>query len=41
MRDGEKNPSPNSGLPEAAVAGGLEIQLGGINFTREKKLLNL
>ncbi|MBE8364842.1 adenosylcobinamide-phosphate synthase CbiB [Leptospira borgpetersenii] len=31
-RDGRKHPSPNSGLTEAAVAGALEIQLGGINF---------
>ncbi|EMO80103.1 cobalamin biosynthesis protein CobD [Leptospira kirschneri str. 200801774] len=31
-RDGKKHPSPNSGLTEAAVAGALEIQLGGINF---------
>ncbi|TGK14931.1 adenosylcobinamide-phosphate synthase CbiB [Leptospira kmetyi] len=31
-RDGRKHPSPNSGLAEAAVAGALEIQLGGINF---------
>ena len=26
-----KHPSPNSGIPEAAVAGGLGIQLGGTN----------
>ena len=31
-RDGGKNPSPNSGIPEAAVAGALGIQLGGSNF---------
>ncbi|WP_061248038.1 adenosylcobinamide-phosphate synthase CbiB [Leptospira alstonii] len=31
-RDGRKHPSPNSGLTEAAVAGALEIQLGGTNF---------
>ena len=31
-RDGRKNPSPNSGYPEAAVAGALGIQLGGENF---------
>lgn len=30
-RDGRKHPSPNSGLAEAAVAGALEIQLGGTN----------
>ncbi|MBM4348499.1 MAG: cobalamin biosynthesis protein CobD [Deltaproteobacteria bacterium] len=31
-RDGPKNLSPNSGYPEAAVAGALGIQLGGKNF---------
>jgi adenosylcobinamide-phosphate synthase len=31
-RDGQKNISPNSGYPEAAVAGSLGIQLGGENF---------
>ncbi|PJZ57375.1 adenosylcobinamide-phosphate synthase CbiB [Leptospira barantonii] len=31
-RDGQKHPSPNSGFAEAAVAGALEIQLGGTNF---------
>lgn len=31
-RDGRKNLSPNSGYPEAAVAGALGIQLGGENF---------
>ncbi len=31
-RDGRKNMSPNSGYPEAAVAGALDIQLGGVNF---------
>lgn len=30
-RDGRKNVSPNSGYPEAAVAGALGIQLGGQN----------
>jgi adenosylcobinamide-phosphate synthase len=30
-RDGRKNTSPNSGYPEAAVAGALGIQLGGKN----------
>jgi adenosylcobinamide-phosphate synthase len=28
-RDGRKHPSPNSGIPEAAMAGALRIQLGG------------
>lgn len=32
LRDGKKNPSPNSGIPEAAMAGALGIQLGGLNF---------
>jgi adenosylcobinamide-phosphate synthase len=30
-RDGRKNPSPNSGYPEAAMAGALGVQLGGKN----------
>lgn len=30
-RDARKHVSPNSGWPEAAMAGGLQIQLGGIN----------
>ncbi|WP_038596807.1 adenosylcobinamide-phosphate synthase CbiB [Paenibacillus sabinae] len=30
-RDATKHPSPNSGIPEAAVAGALGIQLGGFN----------
>ena len=32
FRDRKKNPSPNSGIPEAAIAGALGIQLGGVNF---------
>jgi len=32
FRDGRKHPSPNSGIPEAAVAGALGIQLGGISY---------
>ncbi len=28
-RDGQKHPSPNSGIPEAAIAGALGIRLGG------------
>lgn len=31
-RDAKLHPSPNSGIPEAAVAGALGIQLGGTNF---------
>lgn len=30
-RDGRNHSSPNSGYPEAAVAGALEVQLGGTN----------
>ncbi len=30
-RDGKKHPSPNSGHPEAAMAGALGVQLGGVN----------
>lgn len=29
LRDGGKNPSPNAGVPEAAMAGALGIRLGG------------
>lgn len=32
LRDRKNNPSPNSGIPEAAVAGALRIQLGGVNY---------
>jgi adenosylcobinamide-phosphate synthase len=32
LRDGGKNPSPNSGIPEAGFAGALNIQLGGLNY---------
>ncbi len=32
LRDGRKHPSPNSGLTEAAVAGALSVQLGGLNY---------
>jgi adenosylcobinamide-phosphate synthase len=32
LRDGRKHPSPNSGLTEAAVAGALRLQLGGLNY---------
>ncbi len=32
FRDGKKHPSPNSGLSEAALAGALNVQLGGRNF---------
>lgn len=32
VRDGRKHPSPNSGLGEAAMAGAMGIQLGGLNY---------
>ncbi|MGQ9631187.1 MAG: adenosylcobinamide-phosphate synthase CbiB [bacterium] len=32
LRDGRKHESPNSGLPEAAAAGALGVQLGGPNY---------
>jgi adenosylcobinamide-phosphate synthase len=32
LRDASSQPSPNAGYPEAAVAGALGIQLGGVNF---------
>lgn len=31
LRDGHKHPSPNSGRPEAAMAGALAVRLGGPN----------
>ena len=31
-RDGAKHPSPNSGRPEAAMAGAMDVQLGGVNY---------
>lgn len=31
-RDAGKHPSPNSGIPEAAVAGSLGVKLGGTNY---------
>lgn len=32
LRDAWRQPSPNSGYPEAAVAGALGIRLGGLNY---------
>lgn len=32
LRDGRKHPSPNAGLPEAAMAGALGLQLGGVSY---------
>ena len=33
-RDAHRQPSPNSGYPEAAAAGALGVQLGGVNYYR-------
>ncbi|MFZ5631813.1 MAG: adenosylcobinamide-phosphate synthase CbiB [Bacillota bacterium] len=32
LRDARRHPSPNSGIPEAAVAGALGVRLGGLNI---------
>ena len=32
IRDGKNHPSPNSGIPEAAMAGALGVRLGGPSF---------
>jgi adenosylcobinamide-phosphate synthase len=32
LRDGRSQPSPNAGYPEAAVAGALGVELGGVNY---------
>jgi adenosylcobinamide-phosphate synthase len=32
VQDGHRHPSPNSGRPEAAMAGALGVQLGGVNY---------
>ncbi|MEW6095504.1 MAG: adenosylcobinamide-phosphate synthase CbiB [bacterium] len=39
IRDGHKNPSPNSGIPEAGFAGALNIQLGGLNYYQGEMFL--
>lgn len=38
VRDGGKNPSPNSGIPESGVAGALNVELGGINLYEGRAL---
>lgn len=32
LRDAGRHPSPNSGIPEAGVAGALGVRLGGLNY---------
>lgn len=32
LRDRKKHPSPNAGIPEAAIAGALGVKLGGTNY---------
>jgi adenosylcobinamide-phosphate synthase len=39
LRDGGSQPSPNSGYPEAAVAGAMGVQLGGVNYYQGKPSL--
>jgi adenosylcobinamide-phosphate synthase len=36
FRDAKKHPSPNSGIPEAGVAGALGIRLGGYNVYHDR-----
>lgn len=39
LRDGRKNPSPNSGIPEAGISGALGIKLGGLNYYNSKPII--
>jgi adenosylcobinamide-phosphate synthase len=36
-RDAHRQPSPNSGYPEAAAAGALGVRLGGVNYYRGER----
>ncbi len=36
LRDGRAHPSPNAGLPEAAVSGALGVRLGGVSLYNDK-----
>ncbi len=38
LRDAAKSPSPNAGIPEAAVAGALGVRLGGMNIYQGQRL---
>jgi adenosylcobinamide-phosphate synthase len=38
VRDGQNHASPNAGIPEAAVAGALGIQLGGVNYYQGERV---
>mgnify|MGYP001595478416 FL=1 len=39
VRDGKSNPSLNSGIPQACVAGALGVQLGGLNYYGSRLVL--
>ncbi len=37
LKDARRHPSPNSGIPESAVAGALGVRLGGLNIYRGRE----